>query len=223
MAKNKISAKGKSKKVGSAALQAMKPKIKVADSKIKPQPPTAYAKVTVDDGRDGKSWDLPVLKGTLGPDVIDVRKLYTEHGLFTYDPGYGSTGSTQSAITYIDGEAGILMHRGYRIEELAAYSDFMEVCYLLLEGELPTAEQKVKFERDITYHTMLHEQITRFYSGFRRDAHPMAVMVSVAGALSAFYHDSTDIHDPRQRMISAHRLIAKVPTIAAMAYKYSAG
>jgi citrate synthase len=223
MAKNKISAKGKLRKSGSAALQAMKPKIKVADSKIKPQPPTAHAKVTVKDGRDGKSWELPVLKGTLGPDVVDVRKLYTEHGLFTYDPGYGSTGSTQSAITYIDGEAGILMHRGYRIEELAAYSDFMEVCYLLLEGELPNAEQKAKFERAITYHTMLHEQITRFYSGFRRDAHPMAVMVSVVGALSAFYHDSTDIHDPHQRMVSAHRLIAKVPTIAAMAYKYSVG
>jgi citrate synthase len=219
MAKNGSSAKGKSKKSGSAALQTVKPQIKVADSKIKPQPPTAHAKVTVKDSRDGKTWDLPVLKGTLGPDVIDVRKLYSEHGLFTYDPGYGSTGSTQSAITYIDGEAGILMHRGYRIEELAAYSDFMEVCYLLLEGELPNAEQKKQFERAITYHTMLHEQITRFFSGFRRDAHPMAVMVSVVGALSAFYHDSTDIYDPHQRMISAHRLIAKMPTIAAMAYK----
>ncbi|HEX2581401.1 MAG TPA: citrate synthase [Dongiaceae bacterium] len=172
---------------------------------------------------DGKSWELPILKGTLGPDVIDVRKLYNEHGLFTYDPGYGSTGSTQSAITYIDGEAGILMHRGYRIEELAEKSDFMEVCYLLLEGELPNARQKKEFEHNIRYHTMLHEQIATFFRGFRRDAHPMAVLVGVVGALSAFYHDSTDIHDPRQRTVASHRLIAKLPTIAAMAYKYSVG
>src|SRR5215510_14152212 len=220
MAKNKTPAKAKPTKRASVALKAQMPKIKVVDSKITPQQPKAYAAVSVKDPRTGQSWDLPILKGTIGPDVVDVRKLYTEHGLFTYDPGYGSTGSTQSAITYIDGEAGVLMHRGYRIEELAAYSDFMEVCYLLLEGELPNAKQKSQFEKDITYHTMLHEQITRFFSGFRRDAHPMAVMVSVVGALSAFYHDSTDIHDPRQRMIASHRLIAKVPTIAAMAYKY---
>src|SRR5687768_4350147 len=215
-------AKNKSKSTKSSALQTVKPKIKVADSKITPRAPTAHSKVSVKDAQ-GKNWELPLLKGTIGPDVVDVRKLYTEHGLFTYDPGYGSTGSTQSAITYIDGEEGILMHRGYRIEELAANSDFMEVCYLLLDGELPTAKQKKQFEKDIPYHTMLHEQITRFFSGFRRDAHPMAVMVSVVGALSAFYHDSTDIHDPRQRMIASHRLIAKVPTIAAMAYKYSVG
>lgn len=197
--------------------------ITVKDSGIKPAAPKAYSSVTVQDARSKESWDLPVIKGTLGPDVVDVRKLYTEHGLFTYDPGYGSTGSTQSAITYIDGEEGILMHRGYRIEELAEKSDFMEVCYLLLEGELPNAEQKKKFERDIRYHTMLHEQIASFFRGFRRDAHPMAVLVGVVGALSAFYHDSTDIHDPHQRMVASHRLIAKLPTIAAMAYKYSVG
>ena len=196
---------------------------KVKDSGIKPASPKPYSKVSVTDSRSNKSWDLPILKGTIGPDVVDVRKLYTEHGLFTYDPGYGSTGSTQSSITYIDGEEGILMHRGYNIEELAEKSDFMEVCYLLLEGELPTATQKKKFETDIRYHTMLHEQIASFYRGFRRDAHPMAVMVGVVGALSAFYHDSTDIRDQHQRMVASHRLIAKLPTIAAMAYKYSVG
>jgi len=203
--------------------QAVAPKLKVVDSGIKPAAPKSYASVTVKDNRSGQNWELPVLKGTIGPDVVDVRKLYGDHGLFTYDPGYGSTGSTQSAVTYIDGEEGILMHRGYRIEELAKHSDFMEVCYLLLEGELPNAKQKADFKRDITYHTMLHEQIASFYRGFRRDAHPMAVMVAVVGALSAFYHDSTDIHDPHQRMVASHRLIAKVPTIAAMAYKYSVG
>jgi len=206
-----------------AKTRPVKVEIKVKDSGIKPAPPKAHAKVAVKDDRTGQSWELPVLKGTVGPDVVDVRKLYTDHGLFTYDPGYGSTGSTQSAITYIDGDAGVLTHRGYRIEELAAHSDFMEVCYLLLEGELPTAKQKQEFTHHITYHTMLQEQIARFYSGFRRDAHPMAVMVGVVGALSAFYHDSTDIHDPHQRMIASHRLIAKVPTIAAMAYKYNVG
>jgi citrate synthase len=218
---------GKTRKKTSAAKAtsaALKSKaVKVVDSGIRPAQPKAYTKVTVKDSRSGESWDLPVLKGTVGPDVVDVRKLYTEHGLFTYDPGYGSTGSTQSAITYIDGDQGILTHRGYRIEELAENSDFMEVCYLLLEGELPNVKQKREFEQHITYHTMLHEQISRFYSGFRRDAHPMAVMVGVVGALSAFYHDSTDIHDPKQREIASHRLIAKVPTIAAMAYKYSCG
>ena len=197
--------------------------IKVKDSGVKPAAPKPYTKVSVKDDRTGQSWDLPVLKGTVGPDVVDVRKLYTDHGLFTYDPGYGSTGSTQSSITYIDGDEGILTHRGYRIEELAAHSSFIEVCYLLLEGELPNAKQLKEFEKNITYHTMLHEQIARFFQGFRRDAHPMAVMVAVVGALSAFYHDSTDIHDPRQRMIASHRLIAKVPTIAAMAYKYATG
>ncbi len=198
-------------------------KLKIADSGIRPRPPVAHAEIALADSRDGARWSLPILKGTVGPDVIDVRKLYSDHGLFTYDPGYSATGSTQSAITYIDGEQGILMHRGYRIEELAERSDFLEVCYLLLEGELPNVAEKEKFRRDITYHTMLHEQIARFYSGFRRDAHPMAVMVGVVGALSAFYHDSTDIHEPHQRMIASHRLIAKVPTIAAMAYKYSTG
>jgi citrate synthase len=197
--------------------------IKVKDSGIKPAAPKAYTKVSVKDDRTGQNWDLPVLKGTVGPDVMDVRKLYTEHGLFTYDPGYGSTGSTQSSITYIDGDEGILTHRGYRIEDLAANSSFIEVCYLLLEGELPNKKQLAEFEKNITYHTMLHEQIARFFQGFRRDAHPMAVMVAVVGALSAFYHDSTDIHDPRQRMIATHRLIAKLPTIAAMAYKYATG
>jgi citrate synthase len=185
--------------------------------------PQSKDKVTVTDHRSGKSFDLPVLDGTLGPSVIDVRKLYGEHGYFTYDPGFTSTGSCQSKITYIDGENGVLLHRGYPIEELAEHSDFMEVCYLLLHGELPTAKEKKDFEHNITYHTMLHEQIQAIYRGFRRDAHPMAVMVGVVGALSAFYHDSLDISDARQREIASHRLIAKVPTIAAMAYKYSVG
>jgi citrate synthase len=185
--------------------------------------PQSKDKVTVTDHRSGKSFDLPVLDGTLGPSVIDVRKLYTDHGFFTYDPGFGSTGSCQSKITYIDGENGVLLYRGYPIEELAERSDFMEVCYLLLHGDLPNAKQKHDFEHNITYHTMLHEQIQAIYRGFRRDAHPMAVMVGVVGALSAFYHDSLDISDARQREIASHRLIAKVPTIAAMAYKYSVG
>jgi len=185
--------------------------------------PQSKDKVTLTDHRSGKSFDLPVLDGTLGPSVIDVRKLYTDHGFFTYDPGFGSTGSCQSKITYIDGEKGVLLYRGYPIEELAEHSDFMEVCYLLLHGELPAAKEKKEFEHNITYHTMLHEQIQAIYRGFRRDAHPMAVMVGVVGALSAFYHDSLDISDARQRVIASHRLIAKVPTIAAMAYKYSVG
>jgi citrate synthase len=196
---------------------------KAKDSGIGPAAPKPYAAASVKDSRSGKSFELPILKGTVGPDVVDIRKLYTEQGLFTYDPGYGATGSTASAISYIDGEQGILMHRGYRIEDLAQHSDFMEVCYLLLEGELPNTQQKAEFRHNITYHTMLHEQIARFYSGFRRDAHPMAVMVGVVGALSAFYHDSLDIHDPEQRLVASHRLIAKMPTIAAMAYKYSIG
>ncbi|MBL8709141.1 MAG: citrate (Si)-synthase [Rhodospirillaceae bacterium] len=208
-------------KIGSKT--AAKVRSKTKNSGILPTAPKAYAAAAVVDSRTGRKFDLPILKGTVGPDVVDIRKLYGEHGLFTYDPGYGSTGSTQSAISYIDGDEGILTHRGYRIEDLAENSDFMEVCYLLLEGELPNAKQKAEFEHNITYHTMLHEQITRFLSGFRRDAHPMAVMVAVVGALSAFYHDSTDIHDARQRTIASHRLIAKMPTIAAMAYKYSVG
>src|ERR1700688_2119344 len=178
---------------------------------------------TLTENSTGRTWELPIMSGTIGPKVIDVRHLYGETGYFTFDPGYTSTGSCQSAITYIDGDKGELFYRGYPIEELADNSDFMEVCYLLLNGELPTADEKKKFERDITMHTMVHEQLSTFYRGFRRDAHPMAVMCGVVGALSAFYHDSTDINDPRQRVIASHRLIAKMPTLAAMAYKYSVG
>jgi citrate synthase len=185
--------------------------------------PATNNSVTVRDNTTGKSFDLPIMDGTMGPRVIDVRKLYTDHGFFTYDPGFTSTGSCESTITYIDGEQGILLHRGYPIQELAEHSDFMEVCYLLLEGELPTAEQKKKFVHDITHHTMLHEQLLNVYRAFRRDAHPMAVMIGVVGAMSAFYHDSTDIGDPHQRMIASHRLIAKMPTVTAYAYKYSVG
>src|SRR5579859_1069727 len=179
--------------------------------------------VTLTDNSTGKSYDFPLLPGTVGPKVIDIRSLYSDTGLFTYDPGYTSTGSCQSAITYIDGDAGVLLHRGYPIDQLAEQSDYLEVCYLLLNGELPSQEQKKKFDTEITYHTMLHEQIAQFYRGFRRDAHPMAVMCGVVGALSAFYHDSLNIHDPKQRMVSSYRLIAKMPTIAAWAYKYSLG
>jgi citrate synthase len=179
--------------------------------------------VTLTDNATGRSYVLPVLHGTIGPKVIDIRKLYAESGLFTYDPGFTATAACDSQITYIDGDEGILLHRGYAIDDLAEHSDFMDVCYLLLQGELPTRAEKEDFEKTITYHTMLHEQISYLYRGFRRDAHPMAVMVGVVGALSAFYHDSTDIHDPHQRMIASHRLIAKIPTIAAMAYKYSIG
>jgi citrate synthase len=171
----------------------------------------------------GMGYDLPMRKGTLGPNVVDVGTLYQDTGRFTYDPGFTSTASCESKITYIDGEKGILLHRGYPIEELAEKSDFLEVCYLLLYGELPNVPQKAEFRKNITYHTMLHEQIHTFYRGFRRDAHPMAVMVGVVGALSAFYHDSTDINDPRQREVASHRLIAKMPTNAAMAHKYSTG
>jgi citrate synthase len=178
---------------------------------------------TLTDNRNGKSYELPVFPGTTGPDVIDVRRLYAETDCFTYDPGFTSTGSCESKITFIDGDLGILRYRGYSIDVLAEKSDFMEVCYLLLYGELPSPGQKKKFENDISYHTMLHEQLSYFFRGFRRDAHPMAVMCGVVGALSAFYHDSTDITDPRHRMIASYRLIAKMPTIAAMAYKFSLG
>ena len=178
---------------------------------------------TLTENSTGRTFELPVIKGTTGPDVIDVRKLYAETGCFTYDPGFTSTGSCESRITYIDGDAGILLYRGYPIEELAEQSDFMEVCYLLLYGNLPSVEEKEKFRRDITYHTMVNEQINYFFRGFRRDSHPMAVMCGVVGALSAFYHDSTDITDPHHRMVASHRLIAKMPTIAAMTYKYSLG
>ncbi len=179
--------------------------------------------VSIIDNADGRRWDLPKVKSKLGAPGFDVRKLYNHGHLLTYDPGFGSTGSCRSRITYIDGDEGLLLHRGYPIGELAEKSDFMEVCYLLLEGDLPDPKEKAEFERAITYHTMLHEQIANFYRGFRRDAHPMAIMVGVVGALSAFYHDSTDIRDPRQRTIASHRLIAKMPTIAAWAYKYSNG
>jgi citrate synthase len=179
--------------------------------------------VTLTDNSTGKSAELPLLSGTLGPKVVDIRKLYSDLGHFTFDPGYTATGSCESKITFIDGDEGQLMYRGYPIEELAEHSDFMEVAYLLLKGELPTASEKKQFERDITMHTMVHEQLTTFYRGFRRDAHPMAVMCGVVGALSAFYHDSTDITDARQRVIASYRLIAKMPTMAAMAYKYSLG
>ena len=191
----------------------------------KPTMKSAAAKkpMKLSDPNSGKSWDLPVISGTVGPDVIDVRKLYADTGAFTYDPGFTSTASCQSKITFIDGDEGILLHRGYDIAELAEKSDFMEVAYLLLKGDLPNEGQKTKFEYDISRHTMLHEQISQFYRGFRRDAHPMAIMCGVVGALSAFYHDSLDINDPHQRMVASYRLIAKMPTIAAMAYKYSLG
>src|SRR5512134_1372421 len=177
------------------------------------------ATLTLDDGR---SIELPILSGTLGPDVIDIRAL-SKIGMFTYDPAFLSTASCASNITFIDGDAGLLYYRGYPIEQLAEKSDFLEVCYLLLNGELPSIEQKAEFRQIITHHSMVHDQLARFYNGFRRDAHPMAVMVGVVGALSAFYHDSLDISNPQHRAISAHRLLAKVPTLAAMAYKYNVG
>ncbi len=172
---------------------------------------------------DGKTIDFPVLSGTIGPDVIDIRKLYGQSGMFTYDPGFMSTASCSSAITYIDGDKGVLLYRGYPIEQLAQQCDFLEVCYLLLNGELPNKKQKQEFDSIVTHHTMVHEQLARLYQGFRRDAHPMAVMVGVVGALSAFYHDALDINNPQHRSISAFRLIAKMPTIVAMSYKYSMG
>ncbi len=171
----------------------------------------------------GDKYSLPVVHGSIGPSVIDVRRLYADTGYFTYDPGYTSTGSCESALTYIDGEEGVLLHRGYPIEELAEQSSFLEVAYLLLYGDLPNRKEKSEFVHGITYHTMVHEQLINFYRGFRRDAHPMAIMCGVVGALSAFYHDSTDINDPRARMVASYRLIAKMPTIAALAYKYSLG
>ncbi|MEO9167783.1 MAG: citrate synthase [Aestuariivirga sp.] len=171
----------------------------------------------------GKDIDLPVLKGTIGPEVMDIGKLYAQTGMFTFDPAFTSTASCKSTITYIDGDLGVLLYRGYPIEQLATQGDFLESCYLLLYGDLPTAAQRNKFETAITRHTMVHEQMARFFQGFRRDAHPMAVMVAVVGAMAAFYHDSTDINDPRQREIAAHRMIAKLPTLAAMTYKYHVG
>jgi citrate synthase len=171
----------------------------------------------------GSNADYPVHAGSIGPEVIDIRKLYGNTGRFTYDPGFTSTAACESKITFIDGDEGVLLHRGYPIEQLAEHSSFLEVAYLLLNGELPNQTEHDEFKYLITRHTMVHEQLATFYRGFRRDAHPMAIMCGVVGALSAFYHDSTDIHDPKQREIACHRLIAKMPTIAAMAYKYSVG
>ncbi|MFV2091510.1 MAG: citrate synthase [Hyphomicrobiales bacterium] len=172
---------------------------------------------------DGKNYNYNILKGTVGPDVVDISKLYSETGNFTFDPGFTSTASCSSKITFIDGDEGVLLYRGYPIEQLADQSNFLEVCYLLLNGELPNTQEIHEFEHSITYHTMLHEQMNKFYVGFRRDAHPMAIMVGMVGAMSAFYHDSTDIADPHQRLVAGRRMIAKMPTIAAMAYKYSIG
>ena len=189
-----------------------------------PKPPFAskpHGSATVTLGN--KQIQLPISQGTVGPDVIDIRKLYSEGNVFTYDPGFTATASCESAITYIDGDEGVLLYRGYPIDQLAEQSDFIEVCYLLLHGDLPSPDQLKTFRNQITRHTMVHEQISQFFRGFRRDAHPMAVMCGVVGALSAFYHDSTDINDPMQRTIASHRMIAKMPTIAAMAYKYSVG
>ncbi|MCC2105066.1 MAG: citrate (Si)-synthase, partial [Hyphomicrobiales bacterium] len=169
------------------------------------------------------NFEAKVRAGSIGPSVIDIGALYGKTGMFTYDPGFTSTASCESQITYIDGDEGVLLHRGYPIEQLAENGDFLETCYLLLYGELPTAAQKADFDYRVTRHTMVHEQMARFFQGFRRDAHPMAVMVGSVGALSAFYHDSTDISDPHQRMIASMRMIAKIPTLAAMAFKYVAG
>ena len=180
---------------------------------------TAPAHLTL----DGKDSDYPVLAGSVGPEVIDIRKLYAATGRFTYDPGFTSTAACESKITYIDGDAGILLYRGYPIDQLAEQSNFLEVSHLLLNGNLPSVAEYDEFSRNITRHTMIHEQLATFYRGFRRDAHPMAIMCGIVGAMAAFYHDSTDIHDPKQRVIASHRLIAKMPTLAAMAYKYSIG
>jgi citrate synthase len=189
-----------------------------------PVPSATTAKsITISLDGTNRSLTIPLMPGTIGPAVADIRKLYAELGIFTYDPGYGGTAACESKITYIDGDAGILLHRGYPIEQLAEHSTFLEVAYLLMNGELPTKAQMAQFGHHVIHHTMIHEQLRRVFEGFRRDAHPMAVMTGVVGAMSAFYHDSLDINDARQREISAFRLIAKVPTIAAWAYKYSIG
>jgi citrate synthase len=172
---------------------------------------------------DGTTHEFDIISGTQGPSVVDIRNFYTKTGMFTYDPGFTSTAACNSEITYIDGDEGILRYRGYPIEQLAEESDFLETAYLLLAGELPNQQEKAKFIRDITYHTMVHEQLMNFFKGFRRDAHPMAIVTGVIGALSAFYHDSTDIKDTKQRIVATQRMIAKIPTIVAMAYKYSVG
>ncbi|MGA0314133.1 MAG: citrate synthase [Alphaproteobacteria bacterium] len=179
--------------------------------------------VTITDNSTGKQATFPLIAGTDGPPVIDIRKLYAELGYFTYDPGFIATGSCESDISFIDGDQGILLHRGYPIEELVEQCNFLEVCYLLLNGQLPNSQEYTEFDGVITNHTLLHEQLQYLYRGFRRDAHPMAIMCGVVGALSAFYHDSTDINDPQQRLIASHRMIAKMPTIAGWAYKYSLG
>ena len=181
---------------------------------------TDYVEILFPNGKKSK---FPVLKGSLGPDVIDISNLYNEANMFTFDPGFTSTGSCKSNITFIDGENGILLHRGYKIEDLAEKSSFLDTAYLLMYGDLPNKEEKKDFTKAITMHTMLNEQISNFYRGFRDDAHPMAILCGVVGAMSAFYHDSTDINNKEQRKIASHRLIAKMPTIAAMAYKYSIG
>jgi len=186
------------------------------ESKIKPD---GTAKLNY----DGKDYEFPVYAGSQGPDVVDIRKLYDQADIFTYDPGFTSTASTESEITFIDGDKGVLQYRGYAISDLADHSSYLESCYLLLYGELPTKAQMEGFTHSITYHTMVHDQLASFFRGFRRDAHPMAIMCGVVGAMAAFYHDSTDINDPKQREIASHRLIAKMPTIAAMAYKYHVG
>ncbi|MFN7633395.1 MAG: citrate synthase, partial [Acetobacteraceae bacterium] len=183
----------------------------------------APGSLTVTLSGTNRSSTLPLKQGSIGPAVADIRKLYGDLGVFTFDPGYGATASCESRITYIDGDEGVLLYRGYPIEQLAEHSDFTEVAYLLLNGDLPNAKQLADFDRGVRYHTMIHEQLRRFFDGFRRDAHPMAVMCGVVGAMAAFYHDNLDINDPRQREIAAFRLIAKVPTIAAWAYKYSIG
>ena len=178
---------------------------------------------TLTDNETGESWQMPVLEGTMGPKVIDVRRLYADTGCFTYDPGFTSTASCESNITYIDGDQGILLYRGYPIEQLAEKSSFVETCYLLIYGEMPTGDQLEEFANRITHHTMLHEQLILLFRGFRRDSHPMAIMVGVVGALSAFYHDSLDISDPKHRFVASTRMLAKMPTIAANAYRYSLG
>ena len=180
-------------------------------------------KATLSFSDGSPSVDMPIYKGTVGPDVIDIRKLYGQTGKFTYDPGFMSTAACNSSITYIDGDKGELLYRGYPIEQLAVNCDFLETCYLLLNGELPNAEEKAKFSDTVTKHTMIHEQMQFFFRGFRRDAHPMSVLVGTVGALASFYHDSLDINDAKQREISAIRLIAKLPTLVAMAYKYNVG
>src|SRR5271169_4030859 len=189
------------------------------DDKPVGKPTPATATLVVGE----KTVTMPVKTGSIGPSVVDIGKLYASTGMFTYDPGFTSTASCDSKITYIDGDAGILLYRGYPIEQLAEHGDFLETAYLLLYGDLPTSAQKDDFVYRVTRHTMVHDQMSRFFQGFRRDAHPMSIMVAAVGALSAFYHDSTDINDPQQRMIASMRMIAKVPTLAAMAYKYTIG